>query len=119
MSSDEHCKECECLGVRIDELEKQLTLHVKYQQEAVNKAHGDLATRLEGMNEFRAALKDQAALFLTREELTLLHNAMQSQISRHQDVLNNWSGRIWALCGMLVLMSGLVSAVVTWLLERN
>jgi len=38
-------------------------------QRAIDKAENSMNTRLEGMNEFRNTLKDQAGKFVTREEI--------------------------------------------------
>lgn len=55
--------------IKIAELEKRLDLHVRYQKDAVDRAATELRDRLAAMNEFREQLKDQAAKFVTREEM--------------------------------------------------
>ena len=51
-------------------LMKELTeLHFKLTKEKVEEAKVSMEKRLDGMNEFRDALKDQAGKFVTRAEL--------------------------------------------------
>lgn len=56
-------------SVKIQELDKRLQLQVEASRVAVALAANDLKSRLDAMNEFRAALKDQATNFVPRAEL--------------------------------------------------
>jgi hypothetical protein len=48
---------------------------------ALEKAERELSKRLEGMNEFRDALKDQAGTFVTREALDLKMGGLQKEVN--------------------------------------
>jgi len=54
---------------RFDTLEKDM-----------NKASAQMDKRLEGMNEFRSALKDQSGKFLTKDEFNIQHLRVQDDI---------------------------------------
>lgn len=72
---------CESVNaVRITELEKRLTLQSDAAKLAVTLAANDLRTRLEAMNEFRNALKDQAAQFVTRTEVDLHNQRFEDEL---------------------------------------
>jgi hypothetical protein len=62
----DHCKEEE---VKFNAIRDALTL-----------AREILEKRLEGMNEFRAQLKDQNATFITREYYDARHKTLQKQV---------------------------------------
>jgi hypothetical protein len=55
-----------------EDLEEKIDLHFKLVELATKKAEDKLDLRLEGMNEFRNALKDQSATFITRCEFDAL-----------------------------------------------
>ena len=57
--------------VRIDELSKRMDMVVQYQQREVETAEERLNTRLEGMNQFRTQLTNQAGTFVTKTEFYL------------------------------------------------
>ena len=46
----------------------------------MNKASQQMDKRLEGMNEFRSALKDQAGKFLTKDEFMIQHQRVVDDI---------------------------------------
>ena len=71
---------------------------------AVNKAEEQLRQRLEGMNEFRGQLKDQAATLATREALDLTRDRLRQDLERLTERLGavekvqaNQAGRSWML----------------------
>jgi cysteine sulfinate desulfinase/cysteine desulfurase-like protein len=49
-------------------------------EKATEEAKSSLEKRLEGMNEFRAQLKDQTSTFITRVEFDALKESFQKQI---------------------------------------
>lgn len=57
----------EYLDSRFKAVEETQTLRATFQERAVTVALTNLERRLDGMNEFRAQLKDQAGTFLTRD----------------------------------------------------
>ena len=56
-------------SVKIAELDKRLIIQKEAADHAITLAANDLRARLDAMNEFRAALKDQSASFVSRTEL--------------------------------------------------
>jgi hypothetical protein len=54
---------------------KMFRREIKYwrrlDRRAIDKAHNNMEKRLDGMNEFRSQLKDQAGTFVTRKDLWL------------------------------------------------
>jgi len=62
-------------------LKEYIDLRFSENQRALEKAERDLSKRLEGMNEFRDALKDQAANFVTRESMDLKLAPMEEKIN--------------------------------------
>lgn len=50
-------------------LEKVMNAEIKGDREARDKALASMEKRLDGMNEFRTTLKDQAGTFITRGQL--------------------------------------------------
>jgi hypothetical protein len=69
MSDNISIKEFFCQ--KLNALEKRIELQFDLQKIALDKASDQMESRLEGMNEFRSAMKDQTALFITRAELEL------------------------------------------------
>jgi hypothetical protein len=60
---------------------------------AVNVAIAALNVRLNGMNEFRETLHDQATRFVTREEYLAGHSAVGHDIGEARIALSKWSAR--------------------------
>ncbi|HEU0021670.1 MAG TPA: hypothetical protein VFR55_08370 [Dehalococcoidia bacterium] len=64
--------------------EAHLGVHVS-DVEALRVAYQSLAHRLEAMNEFRAALSEQSATFLTRSEHNALVMSIQERIEQMRE----------------------------------
>ena len=97
-------------------------LHTKYQERAVHLAHAVQDERLHKVNEFRAALSDQAARMVTRVEIEGKFKAMddaldsqRNQMHAQQSILSNWIGRMVGAGAIVVIGSGLISlAIAFW-----
>ena len=79
-------------------------------EQAVLKAEHTMTARLNGMNEFRDALKDQSGRMATRDELKRVDEAVQA-LERAKANLD----------GRLVVLSSVVSfavSVALWALSR-
>ena len=48
-------------------------------QQAIDKAEHSMNNRLEGMNEFRDSLKDQAVKFISRDEINLMFKQLEDR----------------------------------------
>lgn len=84
------------------------TLFIAHQREhvliqgALDKAENTMNERLEGMNEFRDALKESNNLFATKDQL--------EPLVRFQD-------RFWGVVAGLLVMNGLVTALVVMVMR--
>lgn len=58
-------------------------------QKSLDDTAKQLSSRLEGMNEFRDQLKDQAQLFVTRDMLDGFRNTVRAELDGLEDKLNN------------------------------
>lgn len=67
-------------SVRIEELDKRSTLQFQAARESVAVASEGLNKRLDGMNEFRKALTDQAGSFITRQEFAGANESIRKDI---------------------------------------
>jgi hypothetical protein len=88
---------------------------------AVDKAEKTLGDRLASMNEFRDQLKDQAARFITRDELTLSLSPVCSELKGLKSIADRSAGAasvkqvLWA--GLLGL-GGLLLSIIDFILKK-
>lgn len=108
----------EHLESRIDGLEEMLKMRFDIQREALAKASETLNTHLEGMNEFRSSMKDQAGQFVTRDTLKALLDPLQKIIGELQLSRANWEGRMAVLAGILSVGVSIVVGLVMKLVLR-
>jgi len=95
---------------RIDDMDRRYAQWLDLNDEAINKAEQTMNARLNAMNEFREALKDQANRMATRVEL-------QSMADQVEELRRNRAN----LDGRLAVVSGGVSLVISlaiWFLSR-
>lgn len=80
--------------LRFESMKEQVRAAFESSQRAIDKA--DIATekRFEGVNEFRAALSDQATRFVTTQTLEALGEKLQAAIERNREDLDALSKRI-------------------------
>ncbi len=69
------------LAERVLALEREIKLRAEQNDEALRKATNSMEKRLDGMNEFRATLKDQAGTFVTRSEMLTLSGIVAGVVS--------------------------------------
>jgi hypothetical protein len=76
--------------------------------ESLNNAKASMEKRLEGMNEFRAQLKDQTAGFITRTEYQARHDGLDTKsMSRHDQLearLRGVEKLVWMGLGAVVMI---------------
>jgi hypothetical protein len=65
-------------------LEEKVQAAFESSQTAISKADVATEKRFEGVNEFRAALSDQASHFVTREALAALADKLESQLVQYR-----------------------------------
>jgi Arc/MetJ-type ribon-helix-helix transcriptional regulator len=95
---------------RLDDLVKYMDRRFQSSDEAVQKAERTMNERLNSMNEFRDALRDQASRMATRVEMDKIDDNVQ-ELRRAKANLD----------GRLLVMSGGVSIVVSvalWFLSH-
>lgn len=113
-------------------------------KEAIDKADTNMNTRLEGMNEFRAQIKEQTGTFITYKEIEALKQGMElalKQLLEKNDLAikniddkfesktaantkrieelekskNNMDGRMW----VIGVVWALILVLVSWYLNSN
>lgn len=77
---------------RFIDLEVRTTTHDELLAKAIEKAENTMNSRLEGMNEFRASLRDQAATFVPRA----LYDVLLDRVTK----LERWP---WLFAGAVAL----------------
>ena len=91
----------EFLEARLDAMDK-----------AVSVSRATMETRLEGMNEFRNTLRDQASQFITRSELNVMLSKLHSDIDDLKSSRDTMQGKASQSSVMIALGFSLVSAVI-------
>ena len=71
----------EYVDMRFSESDKAKDNALHSIEEARKEAQTAMEKRLEGMNEFRDQLRDQASRFITREEYTIGHKPLEDKIA--------------------------------------
>ncbi len=80
--------------MRYEAMQAQVAAAFESSQRAIDKADEATEKRFEGVNEFRAALSDQATRFVTRETLESLGAKLEAAIDRNREDLDALSKRI-------------------------
>jgi hypothetical protein len=101
---------------RFNELKEYMNIKFNSIEKATNLASDNLNTRLEGMNEFRASMKDQTANFITRTEHEALVTKMDSDIKYavsqiKSDVLQEQARTRWMVTEVVIIF-GIVITIV-------
>ncbi len=79
---------------RFQSMKEQVAAAFDSSQRAIDKADEATEKRFEGVNEFRAALSDQATRFVTNDQLSALADKLQASIERNREDLDALSKRI-------------------------
>ena len=96
-----------------DYFESQLEAY----QRAVEIATRTLDKRLDGMNEFRDTLRDQASRFVTRDEVNLLLAPMKGQLTELRTFMDRMSGKADIKAVYLGYALSLLGLVL-WLIDK-
>lgn len=78
-----------------------INTRLDYIEKNIEKTEIALNKRLEGMNEFRAALKDQNSTFITRVEFDARYKLIEEKIETLQKAM-------WILIGMLIIVETII-----------
>ena len=99
---------------RLEDLDARWLVRFTEAERAVSKAEVSINARLEGMNEFRAALKDQSSMLATRESVERL----ATDINEMKQASARMDGRIAAYVAMVSGVTAVVVSALTMLLAR-
>lgn len=77
-------------------------------ERAIDKAAAAVDKRLDGMNEFRDQLRDQASTFLPRTEYQVHHEALMDRVM----LLESWRNKTLGVVAVLTILSGTLGAVI-------
>ena len=101
------------LLIRLCSLEKRTQEKFATMEQTTRDTRTELNHRLEGMNEFRAALKDQSADYVSRKELDIRSVELQRRLGIIEDCMNQRHGArsisslLWAIgAAVLVIVIG-------------
>jgi len=101
----------EYLERRISDLESKIDLTFKLNKIAIDKAEVKMNERLESMNEFRNALKDQTNKYTTRLETDIV----LEKINDLKDQMNKRP--TWLMTFVFLILSFLLGIVATYILK--
>jgi hypothetical protein len=79
---------------RFDSLVREMHATFAGAEKAIVKAEAATEKRFEGVNEFRAQLSDQAARFVTRDELAALEDKMVGLLERNREDIEQLAKRL-------------------------
>jgi len=103
-------------------LREYIDLRFTETQRAIDKAEATMNERLTGMNEFRATLKDQSATFVTRAELTLIMNKIQTnldELNKIRDVATGKASQTSMIIAIIISIAGLGVSVYKTRAQAN
>jgi len=110
------------LEILVDSMRELCHEKMKSQSTALNLARDSMDKRLEGMNEFRAQLKEQAGHFITRIEhdaLIFKYDEEIKQLNKAKDILegkaSQWSvnvAQIMAAASLVASMLGVIHSFI-------
>jgi DNA-binding FadR family transcriptional regulator len=105
---------------RINSLQEYLETRLTSIERATEAAKLTMEKRLEGMNEFRDALRDQAGRLATRDELSLQIDRLNVDISdlkKFKATLEGKASQQSVNIALMLSMSGLLIGVITLILK--
>ena len=105
--------EAQIEGVRCESVQKFKSVH-----DAISKAEDQLNRRLEAMNEFRDALKDQTAQLVTRSEYSSGHKSVEEKLRQLELDKANFEGRAAIVASLVSVAVSIVTGVVIFVVTR-
>jgi len=108
----------DALHTHLESRVNALTVRLEDQHAAQERAANILAqvtdAKFAGVNEFRAAMADQAGMFVTRAEAGVQHQRMSDAITALQDRLNRAEGKGLGLNAGWLYALGAIAALGTF-----
>jgi DNA-binding MurR/RpiR family transcriptional regulator len=80
--------------MRFEAMDRQVKAAFESSQRAIDKADEATEKRFEGVNEFRAALSDQATRFVTNSELHAVQDKFEANYRRNREDIDKLTTRI-------------------------
>jgi hypothetical protein len=82
------------MNERLDSFLREMHTSFDSAAKAIEKAETATERRFEGVNEFRAQLSDQAARFVTRDELAALEDKLVGLVERNRSDVEQLAKRL-------------------------
>jgi len=101
---------------RFDSLEKKIDTAIRNISANTENAKKDMERRLNGMNEFRDTLKDQAATFICRHEMDMAIESLEKSIKDSNKGKTSWAVAL-ALTFLSSISLSLVVLLITFALK--
>jgi len=122
MLDERYATQVKALDAAFNAAERAVQAALLSAEKAVTKAEVAQEKRLEGVNEFRAQLTDQAATFIRREEVDIRFGAMADRLNETNTRVTKIEenklgatasrGAMYAFAGAAVGIIGLVLAII-------
>ena len=101
----------EYLQSQVSWLDKYFQSQIHSIHDAVNKANDSLSTRLDGMNEFRLSLKDQAGQFATKNEVKMQFESIDQRLKSLEISKANLDGKTSIISAIVAIVVSLLTAL--------
>jgi hypothetical protein len=108
----------EYVDIRFEAQEKSVNAALTASDRAVNKAETASEKRFDAVNEFRAALADNARLMMPRAESEQANKVLSSKIETLEGRVNSWKDRsggndeAWSRLGLILSLLVNVALVI-------
>ena len=102
----------EHLETRLKDLDRIFDVQLASLSALVVKAEGQLNVRLEAMNEFRDALRDQASRLATRQEMELVVAALEKRLHNLELTRADLEGKVSSIAAVWSAAVSIVVGVV-------
>ncbi|MDP2622171.1 MAG: hypothetical protein Q8P46_18685 [Hyphomicrobiales bacterium] len=103
---------------KIEWLDRHFASQIRKIDDDTSKAASQIDKRLEGMNEFRDTLKDQAGNFSTKDEVRLQINSLNEKVRMLELGKANTDGKTLIVSGLIAFIaSALVVFISRWILK--
>jgi hypothetical protein len=123
---EEFPRRCELVTLRdyfelnFSALQRDVDTNLKWIDNSTRTAMEQLNKRLEGMNEFRAVLSDQATKFMTRTEYSSAHKALEQEIQSLREFrakLDGLAKQSHVTIAFVIASIGAISGVASMIVE--
>ena len=98
----------EHIETQIKWVDRHFEAHISTIQGNTERAAAQIEKRLEGMNEFRDALKDQAGTLATKNDLAALREALDTRLK----LLELRDARIAGMAAMISIAMSVITALL-------